>query len=44
MNFQTSGRKNKKMASCGLEAVKEPLEETARQLSLDSSPDRKNAP
>ena len=44
LNFQRSGRKNKKMASCGLEAVKEPLEEAASQLSLDSSPDHKNAP
>ena len=32
------------MASCGLEAVKEPLEEAASQLSLDSSRDHKNAP
>ena len=31
------------MASCGLEAVKEPLEEAASQLSLDSSPGHKNA-
>ena len=32
------------MASCGLEAVKEPLEEAASQLSLYSSPDHKNVP
>ena len=32
------------MASCGLEAVKKPLEEAASQLSLDSSPDHRNAP
>ena len=44
MNFQRSGRKNKKMASYGLEAVNEPLEEAASQLSLDSSRDHKNAP
>ena len=41
MNFQRSGRKN--MASCGLEAVNEPLEEAASQLSLDSFRDHKNA-
>ena len=39
MNFQRSSRENKKMASCGLEAVKEPLEESA---SLDSSRDNRN--
>ena len=33
MNFQRSGRKNK-MASCGLEAVNEPLEEAASQGAL----------
>ena len=44
MNFQRSGRKNKKMASYGLEAVNEPLEEAASQLSLDSLRDHKNAP
>ena len=44
MNFQLSGRKNKKMASYGLEAVNEPLEEAARQLGLDSLRDHKNAP
>ena len=43
MNFQRSGRKNKKMASCGLEAVNEPLEEAASQLSLSSLRDHKNA-
>ena len=32
------------MASCGLEAVNEPLEEAASQLSLDSLRDNKNAP
>ena len=32
------------MASCGLEAVNERLEEAASQLSLDSLPDHKNAP
>ena len=32
------------MASCGLEAVNEPLEEIASQLSLDSLRDHKNAP
>ena len=32
------------MASYGLEAVNEPLEEAARQLSLDSSRHHKNAP
>ena len=42
MNFQRSGRK--KMASYGLEAVNEPLEEAASQLSLDSLGDHKNAP
>ena len=36
MNFQRSGRKNKKMASYGIEAVNEPLEEAASQLSFDS--------
>ena len=40
MNFQRSGRKLK-MASCGLEAVNEPLEEAASQLSLDSLRDHK---
>ena len=44
MNFQRSGRKNKKMASYGLEAVNEPLEEAVSQLSLGSLPDHKNAP
>ena len=45
MNFQRSGRQNiKKMASYGLEAVNEPLEEAASQLSLDSLRDHKNAP
>ena len=44
MNFQRSGRKNKKMASYGLEAVNEPLEEADSQLSLDSLRDHKNAP
>ena len=44
MNFQRSGRKNKKMASYGLEAVNEPLEGAASQLSLDSLRDHKNAP
>ena len=39
MNFQRSGRKNKKMASCGLKAVNEPLEENS-----DSLRDHKNAP
>ena len=33
----------KKMASCGLEDVNEPLEEAASQLSLDSLRDDKNA-
>ena len=33
-----------KMASYGLEAVNEPLEEAASQLSLDSLRDHKNAP
>ena len=32
------------MALCGLEAVNEPLEEAASQLSLDSLRDHKNAP
>ena len=32
------------MASCGLEAVKENLEEAASQLSLDSLRGHKNAP
>ena len=32
------------MASYGLEAVNEPLEEAASQLSLDSFRDHKNAP
>ena len=32
------------MASCGLEAVNEPLGEVASQLSLDSLRDHKNAP
>ena len=32
------------MASCGLEAVNEPLEEAASKLSLDSLRDHKNAP
>ena len=44
MNFQRPDRKNKKMASYGLEAVNEPLEEAASQLSLDSLRDHKNAP
>ena len=44
MNFQRSGRKKIKMASCGLEAVNEPLKEAASQLSLDSLRDHKNAP
>ena len=44
MNFQRSDRKNKKMASYGLEAVSEPLEEAASQLSLDSLRDHKNSP
>ena len=42
MKFQRSGRKQ--MASRGLEAVNEPLEEAASQLSLDSLQDHKNAP
>ena len=42
--FKDQAEKIKKMTSCGLEAVKEPLEEAASQLSLDSSPDHKNAP
>ena len=42
MNFQRSGRKKKKMASYGLEAVNEPLEEAASQLSLDSLRDHKH--
>ena len=41
MNFQRSGRKNKTMASYGLEAVNVPLEEAASQLSLDSLRDHK---
>ena len=40
MNFQRSGRKNKIMASYGLEAVNE--EEAASQLSLDSLRDHKH--
>ena len=44
MNFQKSGRKNKKMASYGLEAVNEPLKVAVSQLSLDSLRDHKNAP
>ena len=32
------------MASCGLEAVNEPLEDAANQLSLDSLQDHENAP
>ena len=44
MNFQRSGRKDKKMASCSLEDVNEPLEEAASQLNLDSLRDHKNAP
>ena len=32
------------MASSGIEAVNEPLEEAASQLSLDSLRDHKNAP
>ena len=44
MNFQRSGRKNKKLASCGLEAVNEPLEEAASQLSLYSWRNHKNTP
>ena len=36
MNFQRSDGKIKIMASCGLEAVTEPLEDAASQLSLDS--------
>ena len=44
MNFQRSGRENKKMASYVLEAVNEPLEEAASQLSLDSLQDHKDAP
>ena len=44
MNFQRSGRKNfKKLASCSLEAMKEPLEEAACQLSPDALRDHKNA-
>ena len=42
MNFQRSGRKNYKMASYGLEAVNEPLEEVASQLSLVSLRNHKN--
>ena len=42
MNFQRSGRKNKKMASYGLEAVNEPFQEAASQLSLDSLRDHKH--
>ena len=42
MNFQRSGRKSKKMASYALEAVNEPLEEAASQLSLDSLRDHKH--
>ena len=42
MNFQRSGRKNKKkMGSYDLEAVNQPLEEAASQLSLDSLQDHK---
>ena len=44
MNFQRSGRKNRKMASCGLGAVNEPLEEAVSQLNLDSLRDHKSAP
>ena len=44
MNFQRSGRKIKKMASYGLEAVNEPLEEATSQLRLVSLRDHKNAP
>ena len=44
MNFQRSGRKNLKNDVYGLEAVNEPLEEAASQLSLDSLRDHKNAP
>ena len=44
MNFQRSGRKTKKMASYGLEAVNEPLEEAAIQLSLETLRDLKKAP
>ena len=40
MNFQ---RFSKKMTSYGLEAVNEPLEEAASQLSSDSLRDHKNA-
>ena len=43
MNFQRSGKKNRKMASYGLEAVNEPLEKAASQLSLDSLRDLKNS-
>ena len=41
MNLQKS--EEKKMSSCSLEAVNEPLEEAASQLSLDSLRDHKNA-
>ena len=42
MNFQRSGRKKiKEMASYGLEAVNEPLEKAASQLTLDSLRDHK---
>ena len=44
MDFQRSGRKIFKMASCGLEAVNEPLEKAASLLSLDSLQYHKNAP
>ena len=45
MNFQRSGGKFFfKMVSYGLEAVNEPLEKAASQLSLDSLQDHKNAP
>ena len=44
MNFQADQAEKIKMASCGLEAVNEPLEEAASQLSLDFLRDYKNAP
>ena len=34
MNFKRSGRKNKRKASYGLEAVNEPLEEATSQLQI----------
>ena len=42
--FSKIRQKNEKMASYGLEAVNEPLEEAASQLSLDSLRDHKNTP